>query len=81
MECVMLDFRDPMLNDILADPIIRQVMVSDGVDAEDVRTLMRRVHGHEIRTTMRRPAVGIDATDREIIFQSRTCCEATAIRP
>lgn len=37
----MMDQREPTLEDILNEPIIRQVMLSDGVSADDIRLLMR----------------------------------------
>lgn len=37
----MLDEREPTLDEILSDPIIRQVMKADGVVAADIRRLYR----------------------------------------
>lgn len=37
----MVDQREPTLEDLLGEPIIRQIMASDGVDADDIRLLMR----------------------------------------
>jgi hypothetical protein len=37
----MMDQREPTLEDLLSEPIIQQVMVSDGVRADDVRYLMQ----------------------------------------
>lgn len=33
--------REPMLDDLLEEPIIRKMMVADGHSAEDIRLLMR----------------------------------------
>jgi hypothetical protein len=40
--------REPTLNDLLNEPIIRQVMAVDGYSADDIRLLMRqaRARGH-----------------------------------
>jgi hypothetical protein len=35
--------REPTLADMLADPIVKAVMRADGVDAEDVEALFRRL--------------------------------------
>ena len=37
----MMDQSEPSLEDLLNEPIIRQVMRSDGVSADDIRLLMR----------------------------------------
>ncbi|MHC1547664.1 hypothetical protein [Phyllobacterium sp. K27] len=39
----MLEVIEPTLNELLAEPIIRQMMASDGVKSDEVRTLMARV--------------------------------------
>ncbi|MDQ0997155.1 hypothetical protein QFZ34_002337 [Phyllobacterium ifriqiyense] len=39
----MLEAIEPTLNELLAEPIIRQMMASDGVKSDEVRTLMARV--------------------------------------
>lgn len=40
----MIDQREPTLEELLNEPIIRQVMRSDGVRAEDVQRLMEAIH-------------------------------------
>ncbi|WP_156381241.1 hypothetical protein [Aminobacter sp. DSM 101952] len=45
----MVDLREASLEDLLGDPIIQAVMASDGVRAEDVRQLMKRI---SIRTRL-----------------------------
>ncbi len=35
--------REPTLEDMLAEPIVRLVMARDGVDPEEVKALMRTV--------------------------------------
>lgn len=39
----MLEVLEPTLNELLAEPIIRQMMVSDGVKSDEIRRLMARV--------------------------------------
>jgi hypothetical protein len=36
----MLEKLEPTLNELLAEPIIRQIMASDGVNSDDIRRLM-----------------------------------------
>jgi hypothetical protein len=46
--------REPALDDILTDPVTQAVMASDGVAAEDVKTLLedaRRRYGREASRT------------------------------
>jgi hypothetical protein len=46
----MTDQREPTLDELLSEPIIQQVMLSDGVRADDIRYLMRKAtirHGRE----------------------------------
>jgi hypothetical protein len=38
----MIDQREPTLDELLSEPIIQQVMTSDGVRADDVRYLMQK---------------------------------------
>lgn len=37
----MLDEREPTLDEILSEPIIRQIMKADGIGAADIRRLYR----------------------------------------
>ncbi len=39
----MFEMIEPTLNELLAEPIIRQMMASDGVKSDEVRKLMARV--------------------------------------
>ncbi|EJM99438.1 hypothetical protein [Phyllobacterium sp. YR531] len=39
----MLEVLEPTLNELLAEPIIRQMMASDGVKSDEIRQLMARV--------------------------------------
>jgi hypothetical protein len=43
----MTDQREPTLEDILNEPIIQQVMLSDGVNADEVRLLMSTAAARE----------------------------------
>jgi hypothetical protein len=45
----MTDQREPTLEDILNEPIIQQVMLSDGVSADDIRLLMRTAAARQNR--------------------------------
>ena len=38
--------REPRLEDLLSDPLIRLVMASDAVEAADIRRLARRIAPH-----------------------------------
>jgi hypothetical protein len=38
----MLDRLEPTLDELLTEPIIRQVMASDGVKSDDIREVMLR---------------------------------------
>lgn len=38
----MLEALEPTLNELLAEPIIRQMMASDGVKSDEIRGLMAR---------------------------------------
>ncbi|BCH22540.1 hypothetical protein [Mesorhizobium sp. L-8-3] len=37
--------REPTLDELLNEPIIRQVMIADGHEPDDIRLLMRKVGG------------------------------------
>ena len=37
----MRDYREPSLEEMLADPIVRALMEADGVDPEEVEALLR----------------------------------------
>ena len=36
-------YREPSLDELLREPIVKLLMLRDGVDAEEVRTLMHRL--------------------------------------
>ncbi|CAN7685438.1 hypothetical protein LJR231_005558 [Phyllobacterium sp. LjRoot231] len=36
----MVEYREPTLDELLTEPMIRQVMASDGVDSAEIRALM-----------------------------------------
>ena len=50
-----MDKREPTLDELLNEPIIRKVMAADGYSAEDIRLLMRQANaradagGHQPR--------------------------------
>ena len=44
--------REPTLDELLNEPIIRQVMIADGHEPDDIRLLMRRGDRDEILETM-----------------------------
>lgn len=52
-ERIMLEAIEPTLNELLAEPIIRQMMASDGVKSDEVRKLMARVGKTVIPTPQR----------------------------
>ena len=39
------EYREPSLEEMLADPIVRALMESDGVDPAEVRALLRSLPG------------------------------------
>lgn len=39
----MADLREATLEDLLSDPVVQQVMASDGVRADDIRQLIKQV--------------------------------------
>jgi hypothetical protein len=39
----MREYREPLLDEMLADPIVRALMVADGVDREELTALLRAV--------------------------------------
>jgi len=41
----MREYREPSLEEMLADPIVRALMEADGVDPEDVEALLRSSAG------------------------------------
>jgi len=43
----MIDQREPTLDELLNEPIIQQVMLSDGVRADDIRYLMQTANGQQ----------------------------------
>ena len=47
----MTEEREPTLEDVLSDPVVRALMARDRVDAEDVRALLERLR----RAQRRRP--------------------------
>jgi hypothetical protein len=52
--------REPTLDELLNEPIIRKVMAADGYNAEDVRVLMRQANARANAGNYRqpRPATG-----------------------
>jgi hypothetical protein len=53
----MMDQREPTLDELLSDPIIQQVMASDGVQADDIRFLMEKATVQQGRDMDNFPAV------------------------
>ncbi len=51
----MLFEREPTLDEILNEPIVRKVMAADGYTADDVRYLMRHVGARKSFTTILKP--------------------------
>ncbi|PSH62915.1 hypothetical protein CU102_24535 [Phyllobacterium brassicacearum] len=43
----MAEYREPTLDELLTEPMIRQVMASDGVDSAEIRALMSRMHSRQ----------------------------------
>jgi hypothetical protein len=43
----MVEYREPTLDELLTEPMIRQVMASDGVDSDEIRALMSRMHSRQ----------------------------------
>lgn len=43
----MVEYREPTLDELLTEPMIRQVMASDRVDSAEIRALMSRVHSRQ----------------------------------
>ncbi len=41
----MRDYREPSLEEMLADPIVHALMEADGVDPEEVEALLRSTAG------------------------------------
>ena len=41
----MRDYREPSLEEMLTDPIVRALMEADGVDPEEVEALLRSIAG------------------------------------
>jgi hypothetical protein len=49
-ETMMIDYeREPTLEDVLSDPLIRALMVRDRVDAENLRVLLSNLRGAHTR--------------------------------
>lgn len=46
--------REPMLDDLLEEPIIRKMMVADGHSADDIRLLMREAGARSPAFTLMR---------------------------
>jgi hypothetical protein len=57
-ELPMLEYREPTLDELLAEPMIRQVMASDGVDSAEITALMSRMHSRQFR--IKRPRLTLD---------------------
>ena len=55
-----MDKREPTLDELLNEPMIRKVMAADGHSAEDIRLLMRQAHARADAGGYRqpRPATG-----------------------
>jgi hypothetical protein len=53
MEPVMREFRELLLEEMLADPIVRALMAADGVDPEELEALLRSVTGPRRDSTLR----------------------------
>lgn len=68
----MMDLREPTLEELLNEPIVRQLMLSDGVSADEIRLLMR--------TAAAREDCGIDGLKVFACYAQAPafCCTATA---
>jgi hypothetical protein len=55
-------YREPMLEEILSDPIVRAVMRADGVDTTKLRTMLARIA--ETRTPSAGPSPTFGASAR-----------------
>jgi hypothetical protein len=49
----MREFRELLLEEMLADPIVRALMAADGVDPEELEALLRSVTGPRRDGTLR----------------------------
>lgn len=69
----MLPGTEPTLDDLLNEPIIRQIMASDGQTPDDIRTLFRTVREHSLSAAI------VDDDERDMATPPAHMCEA-AIR-
>jgi hypothetical protein len=58
----MTEHREPTLEDLLSEPIIRTVMASDGVRGADIRRLLQRVRARDEQNA---PGFARDAGHRQ----------------
>lgn len=56
--------REPTLDDLLSEPIIRKVMAVDGYTPDDIRTLMRRAGARESLVTIPKSSNAASAPQR-----------------
>jgi hypothetical protein len=63
----MLEYREPTLDELLTEPMIRQVMASDGVDSAEITALMSRIHSRQFK----RPRLSLDPTVAESAYWNR----------
>lgn len=66
----MLSNTEPTLDDLLNEPIIRQVMASDGHTPEEIRTLFRTVRQRNLAT------VSISKKEGDMVTPPAHMCEA-----
>ena len=51
-----MEQHDSTLDELLSDPIIRQVMASDGVRIDEIRHLLQQARARMIQTNCQKPA-------------------------
>ena len=56
-----MEQHEATLEELLEDPIIRKVMVSDGVDADDIRQLMHDARIRTLKSMFRNPGASAAA--------------------
>lgn len=64
--------REPTLEDLLSEPIIRKVMAVDGYTPDDIRTLMRGAGARERIATIPKPSNTVSAPQRPLAVPSST---------
>lgn len=70
--------REPTLDDLLNEPIIRQIMIADGHEPDEIRLLMRKVGDAGRRVTGRTMLAAGIIQSRGVPGGTTGCCGAGA---